>query len=57
MIVERFNGQQVCFHSTMKDENTVIDMTWCLQIVRNYSFMKEIKLYMHVSYIVFLFVK
>ena len=49
-------GQQVCFHSAMKHENDVSDMIGCLQVVRIYSFMKERKLYIHASYIVFLFV-
>ena len=37
-------GQQVCFHSAMKHENDVSDMIACLQVVRTYSFMVEIKL-------------
>ena len=36
----------------MKHENDVVG---CLQIGRIYSIMKEIKLYIHTSYIVFLF--
>ena len=48
-------GQQVCFHSAMKHENNVCSMVGCLQVVRIYSFIKEIKL--HVSYIVFVLVK
>ena len=50
-------GQQVCFHTNIKHENDVKNMVGCLQVVRIYSFMKEIKLYIHDSYIVFLFVK
>ena len=48
---------QVCFHSAMKHENDVSNVIGCLQIVRIYSFMKEIKVYIRASYIVFLFVK
>ena len=33
------------------------DMIGCLQVFRIYSFMKEIKVHIHASYIVFLFVK
>ena len=33
------------------------NMIGCLRVVRIYSFMKEIKLYIRASYIVFLFVK
>ena len=50
-------GLQVCFHSAIKHENDVNDMIGCLRVLRIYSFMKEIKLYKRVSYIVFLFVK
>ena len=35
-------GQQVCFHSAMKHENDVA-MIGCLQVVRSYSLMKEMK--------------
>ena len=52
-----FIGQQVCLHSTMKHENDVSYMIGCLQVVITYSFMKEIKLYIRASYIIFLFVK
>ena len=47
-------NQQVCFHSVMKHENDVGDTIGCLEVVRIYSFRKEIKL---ASYIAFLFVK
>ena len=51
--------QQLCFHSAMKHENDVSDMVGCLQVVRIYSFMKDIKVHVCVrtSDIVFLFVK
>ena len=48
---------QVCFHSAMKHKNDVSNMVDCLQVVKIYSFMKEIKVIIHASYIVFLFVK
>ena len=38
-------GQQVCFHSAMKHKNDVNNMIGFLQVVKMYSFMKEIKLY------------
>ena len=47
----------MCFHSAMKHENDVSDLIGCLQVVRIYSFTKEIKFYTRASYIVFLFVK
>ena len=50
-------GLQVCFHGAMKHENDVSNMIGCLQVVRIYSFMKEIKVNIRASYIVFLFVK
>ena len=50
-------GQQVCFHNAMKHKNDVRNMVCCFQVVRIYSFMKEIKVYLSASYIVFLFVK
>ena len=50
-------GLQVCFYSAMKHENDVYNMVGCLQVVRIYSFMKEIKVYIRALYIVFLFVK
>ena len=50
-------GLQVCFHSEMKHENDVSNMVGCLQVVRIYSFKKEIKVNLRASYIVFLFVK
>ena len=49
-------GLQVCFHSAMKHENNVRDIVGCLQVVRIYCFLKEIKVYIRASYIVFLFV-
>ena len=36
-------GQQVCFHSAMKHEIDVSDMTSYLQLLRIDSFIKEIK--------------
>ena len=50
-------GLEVCFHTAVKHENDVNDTIGCLQVVRIYSFMKEIKLCIGASYIVFLFVK
>ena len=52
-------GQQVCFHSAMKRKNDVRNTIGCLQIVRIYSFMEEIKSYVYIcaSYIVFPFAK
>ena len=41
----------------MKHENDVSNMVDCLQVVKIYSFMKEIKIYIKISNIVFLFVK
>ena len=41
----------------MKHENDVSIMVGCLQVVRIYSFMKEIKVDKLALYIVFLFVK
>ena len=41
----------------MKHENDVSYMVDYLQIVRSYSFIREMKLNIRVSYIVFLFVK
>ena len=41
----------------MKHEHDVSNMVGCLQVVRIYSFMKEIKVYIRASYISFLFVK
>ena len=41
----------------MKHENDVCNMVGRLQVVRIYSFMKEIKVYISALYIVFLFVK
>ena len=51
-------GEQVCFHSALKHENDTITVIGCLQLVRIFSFMKEIKQYICTLYIlVFLFVK
>ena len=50
-------GLQVSFHSAMKHGNDVSNMAGCLQVVKIYSFMREIKIYIHASYIVFLSVK
>ena len=51
-------GLQVCFHSAMKHEKWREQYGWCcLQVVRIYSFMKKIEVYICASYIVFLFVK
>ena len=49
---------QVCFRSDMKHKNDASNMVGNLQVVRIYSFMKEIKVYIHVhaSYIIFFFV-
>ena len=47
----------MCFHGAMKHENDVSNAVDCLQVVRIYSFMKKIKVYIRASYIVFLFVK
>ena len=38
----------------MKPKNNVNNMVDCLQVVKIYSFMKEIKLYVTASYVVFL---
>ena len=50
-------GLLMYFHSVMKHEKDVSNMVDCLQVVRIYSFMKEIKVYILASHIVFLFVK
>ena len=47
---------QVYFHGAMKRENDVTNRVGSLQVVRIYSFMKEIKLYIRPLYIVFFFV-
>ena len=47
----------MCFHSAMKFGNGVSDMGLCLQIVKFYSYVKLVTLYIRASYIVFLFVK
>ena len=41
----------------MEHKNDESNMVACLQIVRSYSFIKEVKLYVRVSNFVFLFVK
>ena len=50
-------GLLVCFHCAMKHENDVSNVIDCLQVVRIYSFMKAIDLYLPASCIIFLFVK
>ena len=41
----------MCFHSAMKYENDVSNMVGCLQVMRSYSFMKEVKYtYAHCLY-------
>ena len=50
-------GLQVRFNSAMKHKNDVRNLVGCLQVVRIYSLMKEIKVYKRASYMVFLFVK
>ena len=50
-------GLQECFHSTMKHENDMGNVVCCVPVVRIYSFMKKIKVYIRASYIVFHFVK
>ena len=45
-------GLQVCFYSAIKHENNMTNM-----VVKIYSFMKKIKVYIRASYIVFLFVR
>ena len=47
----------MCFHCAMKHENDVNDIVGYLQVVRICSFMKEIKVFIRASYIVFVFVK
>ena len=49
--------QVVFYYSAMKHENDVSIMAGCLQDARIYSFMKKVKVFIHASYIVFLFVK
>ena len=41
----------------LKHENEASGMIGCFQVVRIYSFMKKIKLYIQASHIVFLFVR
>ena len=41
----------------MKHENGVSNVVGCLHVLRIYNFMKEIKLFLRASYIVFFFVK
>ena len=47
----------MCFHSAMKHKNDVSNTAGCFQVVRIYSFMKEIKVNIRASYIVFFFDK
>ena len=49
--------QQVRFHSAMKHENDVTHIIGSLQVVKTYSFMKEIELYLRALCVVFLSVK
>ena len=51
-IVRAFWLVYKCFHSAMRHENGCL----CLQVVRSYSFMKEIQVYILALYIVFPFV-
>ena len=47
----------MCFHGAIKHENDVSDMVGCLQVEKNYCSMKELKIYIRPSCIVFLFAK
>ena len=51
----RLIGLQVCFHIAMKHENDLSNVVGSLQVLRIYSFMKEIKVYTRALYNVFLF--
>ena len=53
----RFDWSTSVFYSAIKHKNDVSTMVGCLQVVRIYSFMKEIKVYIRASYVVFVFVK
>ena len=43
-------GQQSCLHSLMKHKKDLSDMIGCLKVVRIYSFVKEIKVYLLVQF-------
>ena len=43
--------KQLSFYSTMRRKNDVSDIIGCLQVVRIYIFMNEIKLYISTSYL------
>ena len=45
------------FHTAVKHENDFSDMFGCLQVVRIYSFMKEVKLFICALYTIFFLVK
>ena len=53
----RFGWSTSVFHNATKHENDVSNTNDCLKSVIIYSFMKEIKIYICASNIVFLFVK
>ena len=48
---------QLYFPSAMRHEHDWSNMVACIQVVRIYSFVMQIKLCIRASYIVFLFVK
>ena len=48
-------GLEVCFHSANKHENDVSNLVGCLQVVRIYNFMVEVKVYICASYNVIVF--
>ena len=50
-------AHQVCFHSATKYENDVSDIIGWFQIVRIYSFTKEINIYKHALCVIILVVK
>ena len=52
----RFDWSTRVFCSAMKHENDVSNMVGCIQVVRIYSFMKEIKVFIRASYIIFFYV-
>ena len=52
----RFGWSTSVFRIAMKHENDVSNMFGCLQVVKIYSFMKEMKVYIHASYIAFVLV-
>ena len=47
----------MCFHGAMKHKNDASNTSGCFQVVKIYTFMKEMKLYICTLSIVFLFVK